>query len=164
MKPKTLNHNQDYFEQQLFAIVALLGIDEALAILQRERERVVRAINGDRDALRQMTLGDFFDTVTTHAPAPRPKRVPVKVVRALPPGPHANNNMNKSRMHDALCSELSRGPVGIAKIVAGLERRGVVNDVSPETKKTVMAFLAADKTFSIRTRGVYAIRSKTLAA
>ncbi len=152
MKAKT----HDYIENQLFAAVALLGIDEAIAILQRERERVVAALNGNREALRKMTVADFVEAM--HAPVPRaqPRKATIKALPARP-------TETKDRMHAALKAELADGPQGIAKIVHGLKRRGVVNEVTPETKKNVMEFLAHDKTFSIRTRGVYAIRTRVAA-
>lgn len=146
----------DLLERQLFALVALLGIDEAIAILTRERERVVAAINGDRAALSAMTIEEFC---TAFGPLPsvrkaRPRTRRPKQHKALPGLPAEH------QMHDVLKDAMESGPRPIKHLVTVLKRRGVVSDTSPETKRKVMEFLREDKTFAIRTRGVYAVRTR----
>lgn len=144
MRPKTDNN----LERQLFALVALLGIDEAIGILTRERERVVAALNGDRAALLSMTVVDFCETLGL------PKDPPRKV-RALPAPKRSDN------MHDVLADTLKKGPRPVRDLVSACHRRGVVSDESAESRRQVIAVLHNDKTFA-RTRvgGVYAIRTR----
>lgn len=164
---------QDILEKQLFALTALIGIDECLNILQRERVRVVAAINGDRAALRSMTVADFVAAIgVTAPPAPtapkrrrrRAKKVEAahvdvkKVVTAAKKGDRLSNG--ESKMQGALKAVLASGPQPIRKIAIYLKRHGVTKDTSPDTKRTIVEFLSADKTFSIKTRGVYGLRSR----
>ena len=98
-------------------------------------------------------MGTALAAVSAFCDSNARSQPPVKTrprVEALPEG----------RMHDVLKGEMERGPRPITHLVAVLKRRGVVSDTTPETRRKVMKFLASDKTFSIKTRGTYAIRQR----
>ena len=138
--------------------ILLLGIDQAFRFLSAEdRVKVTEEVKAE---LRQMTLNDLV-SVVAHYRSKLPQRAP-RDTRPSRPHRRANGHAKngKPSMHDALKEVLANGQQPIAHIADALQKRGVVEDVSPETKKMICEFLARDKTFSIRTRGVYAIRTR----
>ncbi len=174
MLPKKPN---SHLSDMLLAVATLIGIDRSIDILAAERGTVQAALAG----VTKMTVGDLANAVQTlpvflgagpnpemrrlarraaasHArakkSAARKPRVFKKVERSL--------SWNGSSL-DArrICSEaLAKGPKPIRIILTALHKGGVVRDESPTTRREVEKFLAQDKTFAIRTRGTYAIRSK----
>ena len=78
-------------------------------------------------------------------------------------GPNpVNINWNGS-LTDAqrICKKVvAAGPKPIKVIVRALQRGGIVPDTKPDTRRQVDKFLRGDKTFSIRTSGVFGLRAR----
>jgi hypothetical protein len=137
------------------SVLLLLGIDQAFRLLSREeRERVVAKVKTE---LQRMTLGEFGDMVAGLRPLaapPKPKRVVIKPTN----GKSDSFAGIGPKLHDALKEVLADGAQPIAKIADSLMRKGVTSDVTPETKKKICAYIALDKTFACKTRGIYQLR------
>jgi hypothetical protein len=173
-------HNPKHLEKILLAVAALKGFDWAIQTLESERVMVLAALDGNKTAAVTMSVqelvGTFHDPVNINPSEIRPKRRYTRRKKAKP-GPSVTKAPRKLRlvkppvesnvvvlprtkMLNALKTVLADGPKPIKKIALYLRRHGVTEDVSPETKKRVVEFITADKTFSTKTRGVYGLRSR----
>jgi hypothetical protein len=129
------------YKNHLLALVALLGIDEAIAMLQRERVHVVAIIDGNREQFRALS--------GLPAKALPAKALPAKALPAKMP--------TKARMIGVLKNELRSGPRPIHLLLLDLKRQGLIPDTETESRREVEKILR-DKTFATRSTGVYALR------
>jgi hypothetical protein len=137
----------------LLAAATLMGIERALEVLQAERMVVKNAVN-----LHNMTIGDFADAFV-------PRTLATSRGRQLSPQPQRQVRAPKNaRAILAACKPLlAKGPTKIADILKALHSQKLIADTGPETRRQVSLTIEGDATFSVRTRGVYAIRGRKAA-
>lgn len=143
----------------LLASAAILGLDKAITLLQNERNLAGLRI----DQGRRLTIGDLADLSKNDKPTfrSRPKRR--TYTRAVPDSAKPLTwNGNVTAWRNACKEVLSDGPQKLRVIVRNLKKHGIVRDDSTETKREVRKYLEGDKTFSIRTTGVYALRTRSV--
>jgi hypothetical protein len=133
-------------------VAGLIGLDRSISILEAER-----AVVGD-------ALGKF-----QKAPPNKPGanlltlQTVGRLLRDVERGPRfdfvGRRAPNADKMHALLKADMANGrPKKIRQLLVILKRKGLVADVSAETRTMVTAFLANDKTFACKTRGVYQLR------
>jgi hypothetical protein len=176
----------------LLAAGALLGLDRAIALLQNERTLVQQRIDEGRKLtlgdLADAANGHSF--LPEHGVRrSRPSKSPARVAQALTQaaletvkfnprpkrrkytrkasttGPNPVNIGWNGSLTDAqrICKKVvAAGPKPIKVIVRALMRARIVPDTKPDTRKQVDKFLRGDKTFSIRTSGVFGLRSRSV--
>jgi hypothetical protein len=143
----------------LRAVASIVGLDRSIEILEQERGTVTRA-------LALVTVGDLSDAFAPRAraksrSAPRPQEVPMAIVPT-----EGGGLVSRETDIAAVCGQIlgQDGPTPIREILRSLAAEGIIPDESPASRRQVVAILDSDKTFSVKTRGVYRLRVRADAA